>query len=109
MSVFPFRRSFISLYYIYRDISGKSVLCEHPFENFLIPCKKTLLIISRAFLYRELPAHGHANSTSFITLSTLSLLRLHMVFSSSLFSQGFTYVSPHFRGDIQRIHGLVYV
>lgn len=43
------------------------------------------------------------------TLSTIPSLRLHMVFNSSLFSQGLTYVSPHFRGDIQRIHGLVYV
>ena len=32
-----------------------------------------------------------------------------MVFNSNLFSQGFTYISPHFRGDVQRIHGLVYV
>lgn len=76
-------------------------------KSFLIPCKKTLLIISRAFLYRKLPAHGHANSTFFITLSTLSSLRRHMVFNSNLFSQGLADISSHFRGDVQCIHGLV--
>lgn len=35
-------------------ISEKSVLCERPFENFLIPQKKTLLIISRAFYLQKI-------------------------------------------------------
>ena len=42
-----------------------------------------------------------------VTLSTIPSLRLHMVFNSSLFSQGLADISPHFRGDVQRIHGLV--
>ena len=42
-----------------------------------------------------------------VTLSTIPSLRLHMVFNSSLFSQGLADISSHFRGDVQCIHGLV--